>query len=53
MTMIENYCHHSSDMREIPSLIEEQKYALAYINEYINDRTFLFEVIEAVDTELI
>ncbi|AOZ94480.1 phosphotransferase enzyme family protein [Paenibacillus crassostreae] len=51
MFMIENYCHHSSDTREIPSLINEQKYALAYIKEYINDRPFLFEVIEPVDFE--
>lgn len=51
MFMIENYCHHSSDVREIPSLIEEQKYALAYIKEYINDRSFLFKVIEPVELE--
>lgn len=49
MFMIENYCHHSSDITEIPSLIDEQKYALAYIKEYINDRPFLFEVIEPLD----
>ncbi|MNP79482.1 hypothetical protein D3C76_1773370 [compost metagenome] len=53
MVMIENYCHHSSNLKEIPSLIDEQKYALAYINEYINDRSFLFEMIAPVDTELI
>lgn len=51
--MIENYCHHSSNMREIPSLIDEQKYALAYINEYINDRSFLFKMIAPVDAEII
>ncbi|WP_166243197.1 phosphotransferase [Paenibacillus turpanensis] len=53
MFMIENYCHHSSDIREIPSLIEEQKYALAYITEYINDRSFLFKVVEPIDPERI
>ncbi|MGN7358528.1 phosphotransferase enzyme family protein [Paenibacillus sp. SAF-054] len=51
MIMIENYCHHSSDTREISSLIEEQKYALAYITEYTNDRSFLFEVIEPIEPE--
>ncbi|WHX50927.1 phosphotransferase [Paenibacillus woosongensis] len=48
MVMIENYCHHSSNMKEIPSLIDEQKYALAYIHEYINDRSFLFEMIAPI-----
>lgn len=51
MFMIENYCHHSSDTREIPSLIEEQKYALAYITEYLNDRSFIFKVIEPIEPE--
>lgn len=51
MFMIENYCHHSSDVRETPSLIEEQKYALAYITEYINDKPFLFKVIEPIVPE--
>ncbi|GAB6988707.1 phosphotransferase [Paenibacillus pini] len=53
MFMIENYCHHSSDIREIPSLIEEQRYALSYITEYINDREFLLKVIEPIDPEKI
>ncbi|TDQ33713.1 phosphotransferase enzyme family protein [Aureibacillus halotolerans] len=47
--IIENYCHHSSDPSEIPSLINEQKYALAYINAFIKDKPFLFEVLEPVD----
>lgn len=51
MFMIENYCHHSSDVRETPGLIEEQKYALAYITEYINDKSFLFKVIEPIIPE--
>ena len=51
MFMIENYCHHSSDTREIPGLIEEQRYALAYITEYLNDRSFLFEVVEPIEPE--
>lgn len=49
MFMIENYCHYSSDPRETASLIEEQKYAQAYIREYLNDRPFLFEVVEPVE----
>ncbi|RXZ77494.1 aminoglycoside phosphotransferase [Paenibacillaceae bacterium] len=49
MFMIENYCHHASDPREIASLIEEQQYAQAYIREYLNDRPFLFEVIKPVE----
>ncbi len=49
MCMIENYCHYSSDPRETASLIEEQKYAQAYIREYLNDRPFLFEVVEPVE----
>lgn len=51
MIMIENYCHHCSKPEEIPSLIEEQKYALAYMTEYIHDRRFLFEVVEPVAVE--
>lgn len=49
MIMVENYCHHSSDSREIPGLINEQKYALAYINEYITDKSFIFKGIEPVE----
>ena len=46
MCMIENYCHHSSDPRETSSLINEQKYAQAYIKEYLKGNSFLFQVIE-------
>lgn len=48
MVMIENYCHHSSDPRETSSLIHEQPYAQAYIRQYLNDISFLFEGIEPV-----
>ncbi|OAB39049.1 aminoglycoside phosphotransferase [Paenibacillus macquariensis subsp. defensor] len=48
MVMIENYCHHASDPRETVSLIDEQQYAQAYIRGYINDTSFLFDVIEPV-----
>lgn len=41
--MIENYSHHSSDSREIASLMAEQTYALAYMREFVEDRPFLFE----------
>jgi hypothetical protein len=51
--MIENYCHHSSDLREIPGLIDEQKYAQAYMGEYVNDNSFLFQVIEPIDIDVI
>lgn len=46
MFMIENYCHHASDPREIAGLIEEQPYAQAYIRKYLDDSRFLFDVIE-------
>lgn len=49
--MIENYCHHSSDVREIPGLIAEQKYALAYIKEYLEGSSFLFKAVEPVHVE--
>lgn len=49
--MIENTCHHSSDPRETTSLIDEQKYAQAYIREYLNGNPFLFEVIEPVNVD--
>lgn len=49
MFMIENYCHHASDPRQTASLIDEQKYAQAYIREYLKGNPFLFEVIEPVD----
>ncbi|RPK31716.1 phosphotransferase enzyme family protein [Paenibacillus xylanexedens] len=51
MFMIENCCHHASDPRETTSLIEEQKYAQAYIREYLNGNPFLFEVIEPVNVD--
>ncbi|MBD8836625.1 phosphotransferase [Paenibacillus sp. FSL K6-4396] len=51
MFMIENYCHHASDPRETTSLIEEQKYAQAYIREYLNGNPFLFEVVEPVNLD--
>ncbi|MNJ55039.1 serine/threonine protein kinase [compost metagenome] len=51
MFMIENYCHHASDPRETASLIDEQKYAQAYIREYLNGNPFLFEVIEPVNMD--
>ncbi|WP_339282975.1 phosphotransferase [Paenibacillus sp. FSL R5-0486] len=51
MFMIENSCHHSSDPRETTSLIDEQKYAQAYIKEYLNGNPFLFEVIEPVNVD--
>ncbi|MGG4401934.1 phosphotransferase [Paenibacillus amylolyticus] len=51
MFIIENSCHHSSDPRETTSLIAEQKYAQAYIREYLNGNPFLFEVIEPVNVD--
>ncbi|WP_338553717.1 phosphotransferase [Paenibacillus sp. KS-LC4] len=51
MFMIENTCHHASDPRETASLIDEQKYAQAYIREYLNGNPFLFEVIEPVNMD--
>lgn len=51
MFMIENCCHHASDPRETTSLIEEQKYAQAYIREYLNGNPFLFEVVEPVNVD--
>jgi hypothetical protein len=48
MIMIGNYSHHSSDPRETAGLIDEQKYAQAYIREYLKGNSFLFEVIEPV-----
>ncbi|MEO2258388.1 phosphotransferase [Paenibacillus amylolyticus] len=51
MFMIENCCHHASDPRETTSLIDEQKYAQAYIREYLNGNPFLFEVIEPVNVD--
>ena len=46
MFMIENYCHHSSDPRETTGLIDEQKYAQAYIRNFLNNTPFLFEMIQ-------
>lgn len=48
MFMIENYCHHASDPRETASLMDEQKYAQAYIRNFLNNTPFLFEMIEPV-----
>lgn len=48
MFMIENYCHHASDPRETTSLIDEQKYAQAYIRNFLNNTPFLFELIPPV-----
>lgn len=46
MVMIENYCHHAANPQEIANLISEQPYAQAYIREFLNDTSFLFDVIE-------
>ncbi|WP_440119344.1 phosphotransferase enzyme family protein [Paenibacillus sp. QZ-Y1] len=51
MFMIENYCHHASDPRETPRLMEEQEYAQAYLREYLMDAPFLFKVIETVEMD--
>ncbi|MGG1664087.1 phosphotransferase enzyme family protein [Brevibacillus sp. NRS-1366] len=51
MFMIENYSHHCSDPTEISNLIHEQKYAQAYIKEYLNGNSFLFKVIEPIEVD--
>ncbi|WP_238655389.1 phosphotransferase enzyme family protein [Paenibacillus piscarius] len=48
MIMIGNYSHHISNSDELPSLREEQPYALAYLKEYLADSRFLFKRIEPV-----
>lgn len=49
--MIGNYSHHISNPDELPSLREEQPYALAYLREYLADSRFLFKRIEPVVIE--
>ncbi|ETT72930.1 aminoglycoside phosphotransferase [Paenibacillus sp. FSL R7-277] len=49
--MIGNYSHHISNPDELPSLREEQPYALAYLKEYLADSRFLFKRIEPVQVE--
>lgn len=51
MFMIENYCHHSSNPKEIPNLINEQKIAQAYIQEYLHGNQFIFKMIKPVEIE--
>lgn len=51
MIMIGNYSHHISNPDEIPSLRDEQPYALAYLQEYLADSRFLFKRIEPVQVE--
>lgn len=46
MNMIENYCHHASDPREISSLIAEQPYAQAIIRDFLKGVPFVFQVNE-------
>lgn len=48
MIMMGNYSHHISNPDELPSLQEEQPYALAYLQEYFADSRFLFKRIEPV-----
>ena len=48
MFMIENYCHHAPDPRETSGLLHEQPFAQAYIRAYLNETSFLFDVIEPV-----
>lgn len=48
MIMIENYCNHVSDPREIAGLMEEQPYAQAIIRDFLNGDPFLFNPIEPV-----
>ena len=45
--MIENYCHHCSDPSETEGLIAEQPYAQAYIQAYLQRRSFLFEPLDS------
>jgi Ser/Thr protein kinase RdoA (MazF antagonist) len=51
MIMIENYCNHASDPREISGLIEQQPYAQAIIRDYLNGDPFLFNPIEPIDVD--
>ncbi|MCS7464309.1 phosphotransferase [Paenibacillus doosanensis] len=51
MFMIENYCHHCSDPNETPNLIQEQQYAQAYIQEYLDDNSFLFKMVEPIEVD--
>lgn len=53
MFMIENYCHHASDPRETANLIDEQQYAQAYIREYLNNKPFLFDVVQPVKIDFL
>ncbi|GMK37231.1 homoserine kinase [Paenibacillus sp. CCS19] len=48
MIMIENYCNHVSDPREITGLKEEQPYAQAIIRDFLKGDPFLFNPIEPV-----
>lgn len=49
MTMMENYSHHASNPSETDSIKQEQMYALAYIDEYINGNSFLLNVVKPVE----
>ncbi|MEK3757110.1 phosphotransferase [Paenibacillus sp. FSL P4-0338] len=49
MIMIGNYSHHISNPDELPSLREEQTYALAYLREYLADSRFLFDRIQPIE----
>ncbi|WP_459966156.1 phosphotransferase enzyme family protein [Paenibacillus sp. JCM 10914] len=49
MTLMENYSHHSSNPNETEGLKAEQIYALAYIQEYLEGRSFLLDKITPLD----
>ncbi|WP_187355423.1 phosphotransferase enzyme family protein [Paenibacillus tengchongensis] len=43
MVMLGNYSHHADNPEEISGLREEQPYALAYLRQFLQGNSFLFE----------
>ncbi|MBP1905327.1 Ser/Thr protein kinase RdoA (MazF antagonist) [Paenibacillus turicensis] len=51
MHIIENGAHHCSNPNEIQGMLDQQPYALAYINSFLEGKSFLYQSIPPVQIE--
>ncbi|WP_219836228.1 phosphotransferase enzyme family protein [Paenibacillus sp. R14(2021)] len=52
MSLMEAYSFHAENMLEAEGLIEEQPYAMALLNAYVNGEPFLFQPLDEVSIEV-
>lgn len=51
MHIIENGAHHCTNPNEIQGMLDQQPYALAYINSFLEGKSFLYQSITPVQME--